>query len=204
MSALRVRAGVVLFGLVCVLSCKAVAVNLAVSAAVLPWVARTASGRRALHRRMHALLPLLIGLGISLALIAALSGGPTHAGWSERAAMIGARVLAATLLLSWLTHDLRPMQLEAALRALRLPASFVALVMETSAFGQQLRETLAAAWAACVLRGGLHSLRALRATLGAVAGVVVLRSIDRSERVAVASALRAGTLDASDCAPEAP
>jgi hypothetical protein len=182
----------VLLGLVCVLSYQAVSINLAVSACVLPWVARSRSGRHALKRRMLALIPLLFGLGVSLALLAALSGGASYVTWRDRAAMLGARVLAATLLLCWLTHDLRPAQLEAALRTLRLPGAFVDLVMETSAFGRQLRETLQAAWAACVLRGGLNSLSALRATIGAVAGIVLLRSIDRSERVALASALRAG------------
>ena len=39
-------------------------------------------------------------------------------------------------------------------------------------------------------------LRALRHTIGSVAGVVLLRSIDRSERVAVASALRGFGLEA--------
>jgi hypothetical protein len=93
-------------------------------------------------------------------------------------------------MLTWLTHDLSALQLERALIALRLPAAFVALVMETHAFAGQLLETLQAAWAACALRGGLSSLAALRHTVGGVAGVVILRSIDRSERVAVASALR--------------
>jgi energy-coupling factor transporter transmembrane protein EcfT len=55
---------------------------------------------------------------------------------------------------------------------------------------------LHAAWAACALRGGLGSWRALRHSIGSVAGVVVLRSIDRSERVAIAQALRgAGYLE---------
>lgn len=157
-------------------------------AALLPFMVSSASGRRALGRRMRALLPLFFGLFLSFVVVAALSG--SWARWSERAYLVAARVLAATLLLCWLTHDLTAAGLERALLALRLPRSFVSLVMETRAFAAQLSETLHAAWAACALRGGLSSPRALSRTVGAVAGVVVLRSVDRSERVAVAGALR--------------
>lgn len=157
-------------------------------AALLPIVLWSASGRRALVKRMRGLLPLLLGLALSFALFAAVSG--SWAVWSTRASSTAVRVLAATLLLCWLTHDLTAAGLERALLRLRLPRSFVALVMETRAFAAQLSETLHAAWAACALRGGLGSLRALRGTIGAVAGVVLLRSVDRSERVAIASALR--------------
>jgi hypothetical protein len=70
----------------------------------------------------------------------------------------------------------------------------VALLVTTRRFGRQLTATLEAAWAACVLRGGLLSLRALGQTIGSVAGVVLVRSIDRSESIATASALRGGGL----------
>jgi hypothetical protein len=49
----------------------------------------------------------------------------------------------------------------------------------------------------------LSSLSALRHTIGGVAGVVILRSIDRSERVAVASALRGLGASLGDERPEA-
>lgn len=191
MSARRWRAGAVSLGLLAVLSCQDPAYNLALSALFLPCVACSASGRRALRKRVYGLAPLLLGLGLSSALLAAI-GGPSPERWTEQVARLAARVLAASLLLSWLTHDLRPAQLHAGLVRLRLPRALVELIMETGAYGRQLRETLHAAWAACVLRAGTSSIGALRQTIGAVAGIVVLRSIDRSERVAIASALRAG------------
>jgi energy-coupling factor transporter transmembrane protein EcfT len=183
----RVRCGLVLAGLTYVLTSANSVGHLLLCVALAPVIAHTASGRRALSKRLRTLVPLLLGLGLSLLIVAAMSG------WllgMERAYAIGARVLAATLLLTWLTHDLTALQLEHALRSLHLPDAFVALVLETRAFAAQLSETLQAAWAACALRGGLGSLRALRQTIGAVAGVVILRAIDRSERVAVANALR--------------
>jgi len=161
----------------------------AVAALCLPLCARNASGRRALRRRLVALLPLLGGLGLaySLASLAAPSGS---AQLSSRFGLIAARVSSAALLLALITHDLRPSHLARALRALHLPESLVELILATHAYASQLLATLQAAWAASVLRGGLSSLTALRHTIGSVAGVVILRSIDRSERVAVAAALR--------------
>lgn len=189
------RSAGVALGLAYVLASAEPAGSLILSGALLPWLARVPSGRRALRARLRAVVPLLLGLCLSWLVIAAVSGG---SGWqvlSARAYPICARVLAATLLLCWLTHDLSALQLERALLTLRLPAAFVSLVMETRAFATQLSETLHAAWAACALRGGLSSLSALRHSIGGVAGVVILRSLDRSERVAVASALRgAGNL----------
>jgi energy-coupling factor transporter transmembrane protein EcfT len=161
-----------------------------IAALCLPVCARNPSGRRALRRRIRALLPLLVSLGLAYAI-----GGMTAAASSgnellARFGVIATRVSAAALLLAWLTHDLRASQLARGLRALRLPLSLIELIMSTRAFGRQLQGTLQAAWAACALRGGLRSWRALRHTIGSVAGVVVLRSIDRSERVAIAQALR--------------
>lgn len=193
------RVAGVISGLVYVLARAEPMGSLILAGALLPWLARTPSGRRALRARLRAVLPLLLGLCLSWWLIAAFGGGSSWQLLRARAYPICVRVLAATLLLTWLTHDLSPLQLERALIALRLPRAFVALVMETRAFATQLSETLHAAWAACALRGGLSSLSALRHSIGGVAGVVILRSIDRSERVAVASALRGhGATNADD------
>jgi hypothetical protein len=192
----RVRFWLVVVGLVYVLGSPDPGGSLALSVLLAPWIARTSSGRRALAKRVRAVVPLWLGLVLSWLVLAAVSG---ERSWLLLAQVypIGARVLAATLLLSWLTHDLTALQLERALRAARLPTGFVTLVMETRAFAAQLSETLHAAWAACALRAGLGSLRALRQTVGAVAGIVILRSIDRSERVATASALRGVGMDDS-------
>lgn len=185
----RLERGLALLLLACVLASGA-AISCSVIGLCLPLCARTASGRRALLRRLRALLPLLCGLGIAwgLGLLAADSGG--RGLLLARFGLIAARVLAAALLLGWLTHDLSPAQLGHALRRLRVPPSLVELILQTRAFGRQLEVTLQAAWSACALRAGLCSPAALRRSIGSVAGVVVLRSIDRSERVAIARALR--------------
>ena len=161
-----------------------------IAALCLPVCARNASGRRALRRRAFALAPLVAGLGIAYAIGGFTAAADSGTALLSRFSVIAARVSAAALLLAWLTHDVRVSQLARLLRALRLPASLIELIVSTLAFGQQLQGTLQAAWAACALRGGLHSWRALRHSIGCVAGVVVLRSIDRSERVAIAQALR--------------
>lgn len=198
------RAVCVVLGLAYVLASTEPLGSLLLSGALLPWLARVPSGRRALRARSRAIVPLLVGLCLSWLLFAAMSGESAWLALSTRAYPVAVRVVAATLLLTWLTHDLSALQLERALLALRLPAAFVALVMETHAFAAQLLETLHAAWAACALRGGLSSLAALRHTIGGVAGVVILRSIDRSERVAVASALRGLGATLQDDAAETP
>lgn len=186
----RLRCLIVLVGLIYVLTSTDTLGHLLLCGVLAPLLAYTASGRRAVLRRLRTLVPLLLGLLLSLLIVAAFSGTAVWRLTLDHALMIGARVLTATLLLTMLTHDLTTIQLERALRSLRLPQAFVALVLETRAFAAQLSETLQAAWAACALRGGLGSLRALRRTIGAVAGIVILRAIDRSERVAVANALR--------------
>jgi energy-coupling factor transporter transmembrane protein EcfT len=150
------------------------------------------SGRSVLWHRLRALAPLLAAIFIAAWLGALWSPALARSFPLQRAALISLRVLSATLWLSWLTHDLRAPEIEAALRGIGLPEAFIALVFATRRFGKQLSATLHAAWAAGALRAGLTSLRALAYTIGAVSGVVVVRCIDRSERVAIASALRGG------------
>jgi len=177
-------------------------------AAVLPWVLASRSSRRTLSRRLRALLPVLFALSIAAAWSAAFSGEGGEGAWSLealrapaaaqqtwlRVTLVALRVLVAALYLTFLTHDLSVGALERALQSLGLPESFVTLLVTTRRFGGQLTATLEAAWAAGVLRGGLLSMRALAHTIGAVAGVVLVRSIDRSESIATASALRGGEL----------
>lgn len=153
----------------------------------LPRVLRRPAGRRALRKRMSALVPLMAAVVLS-----GLIGGT--AVFYQRTGLLLTRVMGAGSWLTWATYDLTALQLEAALLAARVPEGFVELLFATRRFGQQLTATLQAAWAALALRGGLLSVRALVQTVGAVAGVVVVRSLDRSERIASASALRGGEL----------
>jgi energy-coupling factor transporter transmembrane protein EcfT len=150
------------------------------------------SGRRVLAQRLRALAPLLAAIFAAAWLGALWSPALARSFPLQRAGLVALRVLAAALWLSWLTHDLRAPEIEAALRGFGLPESFIALIFATRRFGKQLSATLHAAWAAGALRAGLSSPRALGYTIGAVAGVVIVRCIDRSERVAIASALRGG------------
>jgi hypothetical protein len=192
MSARRGARYLALAGLACVLCLQSALASCALGSSALPWLLASASGRRALQRRWHGLV-LLLGSGVVGGLVfAAVSGEPLYDVLVRFVAPIAARVYGALIFLCLATHDLTASELEATLYALHLPEGFVELVVATQRFGRQLEATLRAAWAACVLRGGLSSPRALAQTVGAVAGIVLLRSIDRSERVAVAQALRAG------------
>lgn len=180
--------------LVAMLSLQAPLWLAGLGALALPKLLRTAPRRRATWQRLRALLPLLAAVFAATLLSAAWSPQLAQTFPLQRAATIGLRVITAALWLSWLTCDLDATQVEAGLLRAGLPESFVALLFATRRFGAQLRVTLHAAWAAGALRGGLLSVRALSHTIGAVAGVVVVRCLDRSERVAVASALRGGAL----------
>ena len=62
----------------------------------------------------------------------------------------------------------------------------------TRRFAAQLTTSLNAAWAAIALRGGFLSWRVLAPSAGLLAGVIVVRALDRSHRVGIALALRGG------------
>jgi cobalt/nickel transport system permease protein len=160
----------------------------------LPKLLRDSASRRALGHRLRASAPLVAAVLIAAAWSAAVGGKVGPLASAERALLLGVRVIVATLWSSWLTSGLSAADLEHGLRSIGLPPTFVALLSATRRFGQQLAATLEAAWAASSLRGGSLSLRALSRSLGAVAGVVVVRSLDRSQHVAIAEAMRGGGL----------
>lgn len=151
-------------------------------------------------RRLFALLPLIVVAALS-AVRAHPSAAPTNPLWisafdlelPDAAALTAARIGVAALFLSALTESVSPVELEHALGRLRVPAALVELTSLTRRFTSQLGDTLASARAAAVLRGGFTSARAFGRTVGLVAGVVVLRAVIRSDRVAVALALRGGS-----------
>jgi len=186
------RAGLAVGGLgaMCALLMRRPELLIALGLLALPGVLAARSGRLALSRRLRALLPLLAALGLGAALHSTFGAGGRAGFAGQPWLLLGLRVLVAALWWTWATHDRTAGQLEAALRALRVPEAFVGLLFATRRFGSQLALILQSAWSAGVLRGGLLSWEAFRHMLGAVAGVVLLRAIDRSERVAIASALR--------------
>jgi cobalt/nickel transport system permease protein len=116
--------------------------------------------------------------------------------------LVLSRIAIATLFASWLNVALAPAELEAALASLGVPTAVVELLALTRRFAGQLGTTLTSAWISVALRGGFVSRRRLGRTLGLIAGVVVVRALDRSQRVATALALR-GQGFSPDAAPAA-
>src|SRR5262249_38455 len=110
------------------------------AAPALASVLAARSGRSALLSRVRAPAPLLAAI---------LFGSWLSSGFPlQRTGLICLRVFAAALWLSWLTHDLRAQEIEAALRAARVPEGFIALLFATRRFGKQLSASMHAAWAA--------------------------------------------------------
>jgi cobalt/nickel transport system permease protein len=173
-------------------------VLVALGAAPLVQLVRARAPRARLVRRLASLAPIAVPaavvrvawargatpfeiLGLTTAVEALLAG-----------AVIALRIAAAVLWSSWLAETLSAAQTERALKRLGLPDALVELLALTRSFATQLRATLRAAWTAAALRGGLRSPRTFAATAGLLAGVVLVRALDRSERVALALALRGG------------
>jgi energy-coupling factor transporter transmembrane protein EcfT len=165
-----------------------------VAIGVLPLLALLgdATGRRTLGRRMLLVAPL--------AIVAVAARWLAHAPIPD-IARPALRIVVAIMWSTWLTRALRPREIESALRALGLPAPLVALLGQTRRFGAQLLDTLGEAWTAATLRGGLSSGRATIRTAGCVAGVVLVRAFDRSERVAIAAQLRGAGFERHATAP---
>jgi cobalt/nickel transport system permease protein len=104
--------------------------------------------------------------------------------------VLALRIVTATIWMTWLTAALSPMELDAAMARLGVPGALVELIGLTRRFGSQLRATQQSALTAAQLRGGFSSPRAVGRTAGRIAGVVLVRALDRADRVALAMALR--------------
>ncbi|WP_437610239.1 CbiQ family ECF transporter T component [Sorangium sp. So ce834] len=156
--------------------------------------------------------------GLAAALALALTpGAPLLAGapfpldaiardGARRAAAIAARVLAAAAVLRWLSSAAAPAEIEAALAGLGAPAALVELLALARRFAGVLQRAADSAWSAAALRGGFARPGAAARSAGAVAGVVALRTLERSEHAAVAMQLRGyrGELPVADRRPSAP
>ncbi|WP_437571085.1 CbiQ family ECF transporter T component [Sorangium sp. So ce542] len=125
---------------------------------------------------------------------------------AHRAAAIAARVLAAAAVLRWLSSAAAPAEIEAALAGLGAPAALVELLALARRFAGVLQRAADSAWSAAALRGGFARPGAAARSAGAVAGVVALRTLERSEHAAVAMQLRGyrGKLPVADRRPSAP
>ncbi|WP_437485698.1 CbiQ family ECF transporter T component [Sorangium sp. So ce1014] len=123
-----------------------------------------------------------------------------------RAAAIAARVLAAAAVLRWLASAAAPAEIEAALAGLGAPAALVELLALARRFAGVLQRAADGAWSAAALRGGFAHPRAAARSAGAIAGVVALRTLERSEHAALAMQLRGykGKLPVADRRASAP
>jgi energy-coupling factor transporter transmembrane protein EcfT len=141
--------------------------------------------RGRLLRRFVSLAPIAVP---AILLRAAWTRGSTPALWAGSVALL--RITVATLWTSWLTESLTPGEIDAALLGVGVPVALVDLLSLTRRFGSQLRQSLSAAWTGAALRGGFSSVSALSTTAGGLAGVLVVRALERSDRVAISLALR--------------
>jgi energy-coupling factor transporter transmembrane protein EcfT len=142
---------------------------------------------RALLVRRWLLIAPLVGLA---AVLHWLDPAPSERPWTPLLRACGALAWS-----TWLTAELSPRELDAALRTLRVPDALVDLIAQTRRFSGQLAQTSSEALNAAVLRGGLLTARTSARTAGLVAGVIVVRAFDRAESVAVAVALRGAPCD---------
>jgi cobalt/nickel transport system permease protein len=105
-------------------------------------------------------------------------------------AHLAIRIMAASTLLRGLSVAVQPAEIEAALLGLGVPRALVELLAFARRFTQVLARTAATAWSAAALRSGFARARTTARSVGVVAGVVMLRMLDRTERVATAMRLR--------------
>jgi cobalt/nickel transport system permease protein len=150
--------------------------------------------RHALLRRLVSLAPLALVAAVGRALALRDSAGLNGA--CASGALLATRVVTAALWTSWLGAALSARALDDGLRGLHVPASLVRLLALTRRFAGQLAATASSAWSAAAMRGGFASPAALARTLGLLAGVVLVRALDRAQRVSDALAMRGESPDA--------
>lgn len=155
----------------------------AIAGVIALGVARVPPGRVVGRIRATALV-------VGGALLVRAFASPAHA--RRETLLIAARVIAAAVWSTWLVATETPLQLEDGLRTLGAPRALVALLALTRRFGAQLRATMRSSWSAAALRAGFHTPRTTAASVGTVAGVVLVRAFDRADRAQRALALRGG------------
>jgi len=176
----RVKLGAALAALVLALVARHPATPLLLAACAIACVAGDPAARR---RLAHALWAVAITAGVPVALLA---------WWRDPsvALLVGARVLAASTVAGWLAALTPLSSLQSALAWLRVPPALVELLGLAWRQATVLRDTLATARDAQMLRLGWSTRgRALRSS-GTLAGVVLGRALDRTGTLADALALR--------------
>lgn len=143
--------------------------------------AASCASARQLAGRLALLAPMLLA---AVGPRAVLGGSPLEL------AAAAARVVAAAAWAGWMLGGRSDGELTAGLRALGMPAGMLALLAHTRRFSQQLAATAHQVWCAHALRGGRHTLATTLRAAGPLAGVVLVRALDRAERVACSAALR--------------
>jgi cobalt/nickel transport system permease protein len=108
------------------------------------------------------------------------------------AVSLAARMLSAAIWSTWLAATRSPHELDSALEHLGFPNTFVKLIAMTRGFGAQLRTTMRGAWTATALRGGFRTPKNTMSSIGGIAGLLLVRSFDRADRVKLALELRGG------------
>jgi cobalt/nickel transport system permease protein len=98
----------------------------------------------------------------------------------REAARIGARILGAIAVASWLSAITPWLELERALGWLRLPPPLLEILSLTQRYVSVLRENLETARGAQQLRLGYRDLRSSLASAGVLAGLILGRALDQA------------------------
>lgn len=183
---------------VAALACALAVMVVALTPGGVPW-------RRLLHVEGFVLL-LVVTLPLTMPGTPLAHLGPLTASAEglAQAALLGCKVTAAVLVLSWLLVGLDPVRLGGALAALRVPRRLVALFVATARYidligaeAARLRDAMRArGFRPCTDR---HTLR----SYGNLMGMLLVRALDRAERVEDAMRARGfvGHLPSRDARP---
>jgi len=183
---------------VAALACAAAALAAALSPVGVPW-------RRLVHLEGFVLL-LLVTLPLTMPGTPLVELGPLSASAEglAQAALLGCKITAALLAMTLLLTGLDPVRLGGALAGLRVPPRLVALFVATARYIETLGQEATRLHAAMRARGfrprtDRHTLR----SYGNLVGMLLVRALDRAERVEDAMRARgfAGHLPLRDLIP---
>lgn len=108
----------------------------------------------------------------------------------EAAALLGARILGALAIGTWLTATTPWLELERALAWLRLPAPLLEILSLTRRYVSVLRESMDTARNAQTLRLGYRGFRRSLDSAGVLAGLTLARALDQAVATGQAMLLR--------------
>jgi cobalt/nickel transport system permease protein len=140
--------------------------------------------------RLALLLPFLLLAAISVPFMRA---APGHAAPLERAGAVVARTLISSGALIAVLQATGPAALLEALGRLRVPAIFITLMALMMRYLGVLEDEASRMMRARSLRGTPPTVRARAAVAGAMVGSLLVRSVERAERVSLAMQARGFT-----------